>query len=154
MPHPKPSLNLATLSAAGVLVIAAHARAGQASQTVPVPASPMWTEPPEAVKAAASTLRTACAAWTGKVSLPDTSNPADALRTRPEEVTVCEAATSPEEFRSTQQASYIVLAAAVVGLALASFAAAGFFVRFVAMWVRWGAEAAWDTWPSFRRRYR
>lgn len=154
MSHPRPSLNLAALSVVGVLVVAAHAHAEQAPQRVPLPAPPMWTEPPEAVKTAASTLRTAGAAWTQTVSLPDISNPAYAPRTRPQEATMCQAATSPEEFHLTQEASYIVLAAAVVGLALASFVAAGFFVRFVAMWVRWGAEAAWDTWPSFGRRYR
>ena len=114
----------------------------------------MWTEPPETVKAAATALRAACASWVQKVPRPDTFNPSDTLHTQPAEGTACEAATNPEEIRLTQEASYVVLAAAVVGLALASFVAVGFFVRFVAMWVRWGAEAAWDTWPSVRRRYR
>lgn len=152
MLHPLTRPILAALSVAGCLATPAHARAEPAPQRLPVPV--MWTEAPEAVKAAASALRSACAAWTQGVPRPDIPNPPDVQRARPAEGTVCEAAINPEEVRLAQETSYIVLAAAVVGLALASFVAAGFALRFVAMWVGWGAEAAWDTWPSFRRRYR
>ena len=148
----RPRPILAVLAVAGCLAATAHAHEEPKPPGAPV--AVMWTEPPEAVKAAATALRTACAAWTQAVPRPDIPSPADAQRARPAESTVCEAAANPEEVRLAQEWSYIVLAAAVVGLILASFLIVGYIVRFVAMWVRWGAEAAWDTWPSVRRRYR
>lgn len=150
--HPRTAPILAALSVAGCFLTAAHARAEQKQPSVP--AGLIWTEPPEAVKAAAAALRTACTAWTRLVPRPDVPNPADDLRVQPVEVIVCQAAIDPEAVRLAQETSYVVLAAAVVGLALASFVAVVFVLRFIAMWVRFGAEAASDTWPSVRRRYR
>ena len=150
--HPRIAPILAALSVAGCFLTAAHAHAEQKPPSIPV--GLIWTEPPEAVKAAAAALRTACTAWTQDVPRPDILNPADAQRGQPAEVIVCQAATNPEAVRLAQETSYVVLAAAVVGLALASFVAVVFVLRFIAMWVRFGAEAASDTWPSVRRRYR
>lgn len=143
---------LAALSVAGCFLTAAHAHAEQKPPSIPV--ALIWTEPSEAVRAAATALRTACAAWTQEVPRPDIFNPADAQRGQPAEVIVCRAATNPEEVRLAQETSYVVLAAAVVGLALALFVAVVFVLRFIAVWVRFGVEAASETWPSFRRRYR
>ncbi len=150
--QPLTGLILAALSVAACFPSAAAAQAEQ--KPASIPAWVVWTEPPEAVKADAAALRTACATWTQKAPRPDILNLADVQRGQPAEVIVCEAATNPEAVRLAQETSYVVLAAAVVGLALASFVSVVFVLRFLAMWVRFGAEAAGDTWPSVRRRYR
>ena len=148
----RPRPILAALAVAGCFAATANAHEEPKPSSIPV--TVMWTEPPEAVKAAATALRTACTAWIQTVPRPDIPSPADAQRARPAESTVCEAAANPEDVRLAQEWSYIVLAAAVVGLILASFLVVGHIIRFVTTWVRWSAEAAWDTWPSVRRRYR
>ena len=76
--QPLTGLILAALSVAACFPSAAAAQAEQ--KPASIPAWVVWTEPPEAVKADAAALRTACATWTQKAPRPDILNLADVQR--------------------------------------------------------------------------
>jgi len=152
--YPKTVLFVAALAGGFVLSAGAgvHAEHAPVAGPLPVPpASTMWTDPPEAVRTAAAALRAACADWQQERPLPANPSPAEAVHPRPSEVTVCEVARDPDEARTMQVTSYVVLAVAGVGLAGATFVTVMSLLRMLVLGISRVAAASWEAWPSSKR---
>jgi len=152
--YPKTILFVAVLAGGFVLSLgaAAHAERAPVAGPLPVPPAPtMWTDPPEAVRTAATALRAACADWQQERPLPANPSPTEAIHLRPSEVTVCEVARDPDEARTMQVTSYVVLAVAGVGLAGATFVTVMFLLRMLVLGISRVAVASWEAWPSSKR---
>ncbi len=152
--YPKTVLFVAVLASGFVLSLGAGAHAERAPMAGPPPMPPVstvWTDAPEAVRTAAAALRAACADWQQERPLPANPSPAEAVHPRPSEVTMCEVAGDPDEARTMQVTSYVVLAVASVGLAGATFMTVMFLLRMLVLGISRVAVASWEAWPSSKR---
>lgn len=154
--YPKTVLFMAALAGGFVPSSGAGIHAEPAAVASPPPMAPvltMWTDAPEAVRTAATALQAACADWQQERPLPANPSPAEAVHPRPSEVTVCEVARDPDEARTMQVASYVVLAVAAVGLAGATFVTVMFLLRMLVSGIGRVAVASWEAWPSSKRSF-
>lgn len=121
-----PLLVLGTLCPLLLPVVGRAASPAPAPSRVDVPVPTVWTEPPEAVSAAAVALRGACAGWSPRVPRPPEEGVSRPRLGEPPEAAICETALDPLGRADTGwgPATGAALAAACIGLAHAAFAAA------------------------------
>lgn len=147
-------LALATLATGPMLPAPARADAPVPSAPHPagVPEPTVWTEPPEAVRAAAAALRDACAAWPRQVPLPPAStDPSAPRRGEPAEAVACDAALDPFGHKIEPMVLGALFAATVAGAALGTYATAAALLRLLRGGVRRTASAARGLRPRHRQ---
>lgn len=118
-----PILPLLPATAACALLSPAATRASAQPSPAPrpmdAPVPMVWTEPSDAVRAAATTLREACAGWQPRVPRPTEVDAFRPERGEPPEASICEAALDPigRKDASSALAAGALLAAAGAGVA-------------------------------------
>ena len=148
----RPTLLLALAALATGPLLLTLARADTPAPPVPhpagVPVPTLWTEPPEAVRAAAAALRDACAAWPRQIPLPPASTDPSALRRgEPAEAVACDAALDPFGHKIEPMVLGALFAAAVAGAALGTYATAAALLRLLRGGVRRTATATQELRP-------
>ena len=120
---------------------------------LPTPVLMVWTDPPEAVRAAAATLRAACEAWPKHAIPPAGADGSLAPRGEPPEARTCGSVLDPDEDRTAWMLLGGALGAGAAGLAVAAYAVASLLFRLAGTGLRRFAELVRDRWQDHRPRW-
>lgn len=140
---------------AGPLLLPLPARAedpvpaGSTRPPLPVPAG--RSVPPEAVRSAAATLHSACAAWLRQVSVTPEHNSPPLARDKPAEATLCEAVLDPADHRIFLMLWGGILAMLGIGVAFGAYATVAGFLRLLGVALERAVLALWNRLPRRQR---
>lgn len=136
---------------AGPLLLPLPAGADEPAPAVatrpPLPVPRGWSIPPEAVRSAAATLHSACAAWPRRVPVAPETNSPPLAPDKPAEATLCEAALDPADHGLNLMLWGSFLAMLGVGAALGAYGTIATLFRLLGIALERIAFYLWDRLP-------